>query len=185
MRSRFIPAACVAVGVTIACSQTDAGVTTSVKARFASDETLKARNINVETKDHIVTLTGEVQSEQEQSRALEIARQTNGVVDVVDNITIAGEPQAAPTSGRVGETGAETGGRVVLDPGITADVKARLLADSTVKGLKIDVDTQERVVTLKGTVDTQTQKDHALEIARSVDNVSRVEDKLAVRDPSR
>ena len=73
----------------------------------------------------------------------------------------------------------------MLDPGITGDVKARLLADSTVKGLKIDVDTQDRVVTLKGAVDTQTQKDHALEIARSVDNVSRVEDKLAVRNPSR
>jgi osmotically-inducible protein OsmY len=65
------------------------------------------------------------------------------------------------TAGRIGEAGAETAGRVVLDPGITADVKSRLLADSTVKNLKIDVETKDPVVTLSGTVETQTQKDHA------------------------
>lgn len=72
-----------------------------------------------------------------------------------------------------------------LDPGLTAEVKTRLLTDSTVSGLKIDVDTRDRVVTLTGTVSSQTEKQRALDIARRVDNVVRVEDKLTVDRESR
>jgi hyperosmotically inducible periplasmic protein len=186
MKFQYLAPLYAAIALTIACSQTDAGLTASVKTRLGTDESVKARNINVDTRDHVVTLTGQVQTAEEQVTALEIARRTDGVVDVVDHLTVASrELQAAPTSGRVGEGGPATAGRVVLDPGITADVKSRLLADSTVKNLNIDVNTKDRVVTLSGTVETQTQKDQALEVARSVDNVARVENKLIVRKPSR
>jgi hyperosmotically inducible protein len=179
-------AVCAALSILIACSQTDSSVTASVKARLASDSTVKARNLNVETKDHIVTLSGQVETTQEQSRALDVARKISGVVDVVDNLTvISREPNTAPTSGRVNEGVPESGGRVVLDPGISGDVKSRLVADSTLKSLKIDVETRDRVVTLSGMVDTQTQRDHAIEVARSVDHVAHVEDRLTVRNPSR
>ncbi len=179
-------AVCAALSLSIACSQTDSGVTARVKANLASDSTVKARNLNVETKDHIVTLSGHVDTTREQSRALDVARKTSGVADVVDHLTVASaDAGTAPTSGRVNERVPESGGRVVLDPGISGDVKSRLVADSTLKNLKIDVETRDRVVTLTGTVDTQTQRDHAIEVARSVDNVARVEDKLTVRNPSR
>jgi hyperosmotically inducible periplasmic protein len=167
--------------LTIACAQTDTGVTASVKSRLATDDMVKGRNIQVDTKDHVVTLTGQVQTEQEQRKAIEIARGTSGVVDVVDDLAVmtdVGEEQTAATSGRLADTG---GGDIDLDPGITADVKSRLLSDSTVKNLKIEVDTEGRVVTLKGRVDNEAQKTRALGIARSVDNVARVEDKLTVR----
>jgi hyperosmotically inducible protein len=185
MRCHAIAVAVGVVALTIACAQTDAGVTANVKSRLAVDDMVKGRNINVETKDHVVTLTGQVQTQAEQAKAIEIARKTSGVVDVVDDLAVmtdVGEEQAAPTSGRLGDTGSAGEGRVVLDPGITADVKSRLLADATVKDLNIDVETQDRVVTLKGTVDNESQKTRALEIARSVDNVARVEDKLSIRD---
>jgi hyperosmotically inducible protein len=186
MKFRSNAAACVALALSVACSETDSGVTASVKSRLAADSTMKARNINVETKDHIVTLSGQVDSTQEQARALELARKTGGVVDVVDNLTVASaESNTAPTSGRVGDRSADRSGRVVLDPGISGDVRSRLLADSALKNLKIDVETRDRVVTLTGTVDTQTQKDHAIEVARSVDNVAHVEDRMTVRNPSR
>ena len=185
MRCHSIAVAVGVVALTIACAQTDTGVTASVKSRLATDDMVKGRNINVETKDHVVTLTGQVQTQAEQVKAIEIARKTSGVVDVVDDLAVmtdVGEEQAAPTSGRLGDTGNAGGGRVVLDPGITADVKSRLLADAAVKDLKIEVETEDRVVTMKGTVDNEAQKTRALEIARSVDNVARVEDKLSVRN---
>jgi hyperosmotically inducible protein len=166
---------------TTACAQSDAGITTSVKSQLAADDLVKARNIDVDTNDRVVTLTGNVQSEQEQAKAIQIARGTDGVVDVVNRLSIApaAAPEGAPTTGRFGETPG-TIDRVNVDPGLTAEIKTRLLADPVVSGLKINVDTKDRVVTLTGTVSTQAEKARALEIARGVENVVRVEDKLSV-----
>jgi hyperosmotically inducible protein len=169
------------IAFTSACAQSDIGITTSVKTQLATNDVVKARNINVDTRDRVVTLTGNVQSQQEETKALEIARATRGVVDVVDKLSVApaAEPQAAPTTGRFGETPGAAD-RPNLDPGLTVEIKTRLLADPTVSGLRINVDTQDRVVTLTGTVSSQTEKERALEIARGVENVVRVEDKLTV-----
>ena len=52
---------------------------------------MKARQINVDTKDKVVTLTGEVKTQAEESRALQIARDTKGVVNVVDQISVVPE----------------------------------------------------------------------------------------------
>ena len=46
---------------------------------------------NVDTADQVVTLTGEVRSEAEESRALQIARDTSGVRDVIDQINVVPE----------------------------------------------------------------------------------------------
>lgn len=173
-----------ALSFTTACAESDAGITTSVKARLVADETVKARNINVDTKNRIVTLTGNVQSQQEKAKAVEVARATRGVADVVDSLSIVPESQTAPTTGRFGETPG-TIDRPNIDPGLTAEIKTRLLADPTVSGLKINVDTKDRVVTLTGTVTSQAEKTRALNIARGVENVVRVEDHLTVRESSR
>jgi hyperosmotically inducible protein len=168
----------------LGCSQTDSGVTTSVKTRLMADELVKARNINVDTRDHVVTLTGTVQSAAEEAKALQIARSTSGVTDVVDNIVIApsNEPGAAPTTGSAGDTSIGTAAaEAVTDAGITTKVKSRLLADPDVSGLRIDVDTRDGVVTLTGTVNSAAEKTHALDLAGKVENVKRVEDKLTVR----
>jgi osmotically-inducible protein OsmY len=47
------------------------------------------------------------------------------------------------------------------------------------------VDTKDRVVTLTGAVSSQGEKARAIEIARGVESVVRVEDKLTIREPSR
>ena len=63
----------------VGCAQSDAGLTTKVKSELVADDLVKARQINVDTKDKVVTLTGEVRTAEEESRALEIARKTEGV----------------------------------------------------------------------------------------------------------
>ena len=167
----------------IGCSQTDSGVTTSVKTQLMADELVKARSINVDTRNHVVTLTGTVQSAAEEAKALQIARSTRGVTDVVDNIVIApsSEPGAAPTTGSAGDTPTGGAAEAVTDAGITTKVKSKLLADPDVSGLRIDVDTRDGVVTLTGTVNSAAEKTHALDLAGKVENVKRVEDKLTVR----
>ena len=183
---RYVVAAMV-VGsfvLSAACAQTDAGVTTKIKTQFATDDLVKARDINIDTKEGVVTLTGIVESEQEEAKALQIARATTGVSQVVDNISVAvppGEPNASPTTGRVGEPESST--RIGGDAGVTAEIKTRLLADPMVRGLAIDVDTRDQVVTLSGTAKNEAEKMRAVEIARGVQNVQRVEDRITVGKP--
>ena len=125
----------------------------------------------------MVTLTGTVQSPIEESRAIEIARDTKGVADVIDKMSVAsGEPGATPTTGLTSPAPGVSS--AVGDTTITNDVRARLLADSDMSGQKIDVDTHDRVVTLSGTVATLEQKSKAVELAGKAENVLRVEDNL-------
>src|SRR5438034_687275 len=65
--------------------------------------------------------------------------------------------------------------------GLHAEVKSKLLADSDVSGLRIDVDTRERIVTLTGSVGSAAEKARAIELAGKTDNVIRVEDRLTLR----
>jgi hyperosmotically inducible protein len=96
MRFRLLIGACAVALAATGCANSDTGITTSVKSKLVADDLVKAREINVDTKDQVVTLTGEVQSSAEETRALQIARNTDGVRDVIDQISIA-PPQA--TSG--------------------------------------------------------------------------------------
>ena len=76
--------------VASACAETDAGVTTKVKAQLAADEMVKAYKVNVDTREHVVTLTGEVENLAAKEQAVRIARNTEGVRDVVDDLKIVG-----------------------------------------------------------------------------------------------
>lgn len=66
----------------------DAAVTTKVKAAILAEPGLKSLQINVDTKDAVVTLEGTVDSESLKQRAVQIANSTNGVRQVVDKLTV-------------------------------------------------------------------------------------------------
>jgi hyperosmotically inducible protein len=67
---------------------TDGWITSRVSARFVNEDTLKDSNINVDTNDHIVTLKGTVVTSAGRARAGVVARQTEGVRRVVNNLTV-------------------------------------------------------------------------------------------------
>lgn len=60
------------------------------------------------------------------------------------------------------------------DAWITGKVKAQLLADADIKGLKIDVDTDANVVTLTGSVENEAQRAAAIRIATATEGVKKV-----------
>ena len=94
---------CSAAGLvmTVACAQTDPGITTAVKTKLAADDTVKAYQIDVDTANGVVTLTGIVEAPAAKEQAVIIARGTDGVKDVVDRITV--NQAAATTPEHVGE----------------------------------------------------------------------------------
>jgi hyperosmotically inducible periplasmic protein len=94
MRFRTLIGTCAVAALTVGCAQTDTGITTNVKNKLIADDLVKARQINVDTQDKVVTLTGQVNTAEEESRALQIARATTGVRDVIDQIDIVA-PQAS------------------------------------------------------------------------------------------
>ena len=81
---------------TVACGQTDAGITTAVKSKLAADDTVKAYQVDVDTNNKVVTLRGDVETAAQKEHAVTIARNTDGVTDVIDQLRI--NPTAA-TSG--------------------------------------------------------------------------------------
>jgi osmotically-inducible protein OsmY len=70
--------------------------------------------------------------------------------------------------------------RNVADSAITARVKSRLAADTDAGALKIDVDTNGGVVTLTGTVPSQSEKTQAEQIAGNTEGVARVINNITV-----
>ena len=93
--------------MTVACAETDPGITTAVKAKLAADDTVKAYQIDVDTANHVVTLTGIVETPAAEAAAIAIARQTDGVTDVVDRITV--NAAAATSPDNLGDRARETG----------------------------------------------------------------------------
>ena len=73
----------------IGCSKSDASITEQVRNRLAVDETTKASRIDVTTANQIVTLAGTVESAATKSKALELARATAGVRDVIDTLEVS------------------------------------------------------------------------------------------------
>ncbi len=213
---------------TVACAQTDAGITTNVKTKMAADDTVKAYQINVDTANGVVTMTGTVDNPAAKMQAATIARNTDCLRDVVDRIEVneaaatAGhsadlsdrlENKAENAGAELKQEGREIGhdikdgaekvgseikdgsakvgnaikddsakaGRVVGDAAITSAVKAKFLADTPVKGLQIDVDTNNGMVTLNGTVSSRAEMDRAMQLARDTEGVKSVKNNLKMR----
>jgi osmotically-inducible protein OsmY len=187
---------------TMACAESDPGITTAVKGKLAADDTVKSYRIDVDTADRVVTLTGAVDTAAAKTRAVELARTTDGVRDVVDQLTVT--PGATPTTGvddplqregreaardadaktdeaqrKAGDT-TDTIGSAAADATLTTKVKTKFLADDRVSGLKIDVDSKNGVVTLTGTVRTAAEKTAALALAKETDGVKTVVDRLKI-----
>jgi hyperosmotically inducible protein len=110
--------------VTVGCAQTDAGITTNVETRIAAAADVSASQVEVDTRNGVVTLTGVVETQAAKDEALAIARGTDGVRDVIDQV-------------RVGETAATSG--VDGDVGLDID-----LPDLDVPDVDVDVNDNDR-----------------------------------------
>ena len=70
------------------------------------------------------------------------------------------------------------------DTKITAEVKAKILAEPGLKVLMIDVDTKDGQVTLTGSADSAANVERAKQIASNVQGVKSVDNRLAVSSKS-
>ena len=66
----------------------EGALTAKIKSKMALDDTVKALSIDVDTKGTVVTLSGTVSSEAVRAKAVQLARETEGVTAVNDRLVI-------------------------------------------------------------------------------------------------
>jgi hyperosmotically inducible protein len=89
-----VMAGCAGAGTKTGEFVDDAAITSKVKTAFATDKTVSAMQVNVDTNKGNVRLSGFVDSEAEKRRAEEIARSVAGVRSVTNALTVQSASRA-------------------------------------------------------------------------------------------
>lgn len=152
----------------------DAILTAKVKTALALSKSASAFAVDVDSEDGSVTLTGVLPSREAKAAILEIARDTEGVADVVDRLTVdpdaTPEPQQEELQRRLSELEVETA------------VYERLLQSDEVDARSIRISVEGRVVRLQGSVPDSLQKERAEDLVASVAGVENVRNELEIAD---
>jgi hyperosmotically inducible protein len=147
---------------------TDAWITMKIHSQFVPEKALEGSEIDVDTRNGVVTLSGTVPTEAGRSRAIGIAKTTEGVKSVVDK-------QLRVATGAVG-----TSGGMTSDGWIKSKIYAQFFTDSALEDSDIDVDVAKGMVTLNGIVRTEAGRSRAVALAKATDGVKGVKDALKV-----
>ena len=142
-------------------------------------DSLKANNLDAvkvrEDRDKgVVTLSGNLPSDQLKMRAEDIGKQNAGGMIVADEIGV--RPQ--------GEESAANKIDKNLDKGIEDNYRAAITANG-LDNQHIHYDVKNGVITLKGDVDTFRERDAAEKVAASVPNVTQVVNELQMKNAGR
>jgi osmotically-inducible protein OsmY len=113
----------------------------------------------------------------ETKRGAEVAaRETKKGVETAADKTAEGVGVAA----RETKNAAKKTGEVASDSWITTKVKAKFVGEEPLKHSHITVSTNDKVVTLTGTVASEAGRAHAISIVKATDGVKDVGDKLTI-----
>jgi len=148
-------------------SVADSAITAIVKSKLAVDNETSSADINVDTKGGVVTLTGVVATQANKEQAERIARNTEGVTRVINNITVEMD----------GEHAGAGAGMSTSDLAILSKIKTRYIAED-VTGAKVEV--RDGVVTLTGNVENAQTKARAESIAGATSGVKSVNNMIEV-----
>ena len=195
-----------AATTTTAPSAQDKAISDRIARRIAEEPGLKADAVKVKVENGVVTLSGMVANEADRGRAERLAH-VEGVSKVVNDLKTHDDAKSGVkgTAGTVADKtkeGAETvadktkegaekvgektkeglskTGEVITDTWITSRISSKFINEDLLHDSNIDVDTKDHVVTLNGTVLTAAGRRRAVAIAKEVEGVHRVVDKMTI-----
>ena len=99
-----------------------------------------------------------------------------------ENATMDKAQSGLESAGQKVDSSMNKVGNFMDDSSITAKVKAALVDHESIKSTDISIKTDQKVVTLSGFVESQAQAEEAVKVAKGVEGVTSVSDKLHVRD---
>ena len=168
---------------------TDSWITMKVHSQFVPDDALEGSDIDVDTKNGVVTLNGTVASAAGRTRAVAIAKATDGVSNVVDRLRVGAavaDASAAAKRTRAARPDEEakevagTTGRAVTDGWIKSKIYSQYITEDALDDSDIDIDITKGAVTLNGAVRTEAGRTRAQAIAKATDGVKSVSNNLKV-----
>lgn len=157
-------AGCSSSMVPQATQHEDSGITSVIESSLQANDKVKAKQVEVQTREGVVFLTGVVDTEEARREAGRVAWRTEGVDGVENELTV----------------GERTVGSWIDDVTISSKVKSKLIASSEIKSGDIDVSSSQGVVTLIGRVGSKEMKSDAERIARGTQGVKDVVNELSV-----
>ena len=160
----------------------DAWIDGKAEATLLFNGNLNSFDINTDVQNGKVVLTGKVENSVDKKLAEELVANIDGVTDVDNQLTIVADKDYDDDMD-ADDQDDESAMSELTDAKIATVIKTRLLMDSDISGFDIDVDVEDGNVTLTGTVDSDAERDLAVEIAKNASDVKDVEDNLKVVEP--
>jgi hyperosmotically inducible protein len=161
----------VAAGTLAGCSGTAASPDVSESIRKSLDRAgFKDVSVSQDREKGVVTLGGQVGSENEKAQAESLAKSLAGAQVVADQIAVI--PKGVEKEAKAVNSD--------LDEGIEKNLDAALIQNRMHGNVKYEV--KSGVVTLTGEVNSQYKRDHAEQVATRVPNVKQVVNDLQVKN---
>jgi len=132
--------------------------------------------IDTDIENGVAVLTGEVNNETQKELAGEIAQNIEGITKVKNNLTVDQNYQHTDSE----NADEKSFSRAWHDMTVTAGLKMEIAAHDELEATSINVSTDNGVVTLKGKVKNDAERDLAVEMAKGYDKVVEVKDELVV-----
>jgi len=142
----------------------DSAISAKVEAKLAGDPDINPFNIDVDTNEGVVTLSGAVEKDFARDEAERLAETTEGVRDVINDVTVRNR----------------TLEERVDDAWIVTKIKSKHTADPELNPFNISVDCKDGVVTLSGRVESKSDSKEAEKLARDTKGVRSVKNRLKV-----
>jgi osmotically-inducible protein OsmY len=167
---------------------TDSDLERAISNRFANDPQLADLKADADIDKNEVTLSGTVATQDYRTRALDLAKAAAPNVVINDKIDVKPrevsraeytEDMARQTRGQA-EAAGDKIGKSIDDAWLHSKIKTKLLTGSGTEGFKVNVDVQDKVVTLRGKVDSLEAKQRAEQIVRDTEGVARIVNRLTV-----
>lgn len=157
----------------------DAWLHGKLESALLFNEHLNSFAIDTDVRQGTAYLKGVVESDIDKDLAGEIAASIDGVSDVRNELVV---DKDKATMAMDDDDVRDRKGfkKSVLDATLTARVKTKLLLNSNTEGTDIDVDSSDGVVTLSGSVDSDQERDLAVQIAKNTEGTMSVNDNLAI-----
>lgn len=152
----------------------DAATTSKVKTALLLSKHVSAFDIKTTTTRGVVSLTGEVPSEETRRLAGAIAQDTSGVAQVQNDLVVNPGAGRNPAMANLGDR--------IADLEVKTIVIDRLARAPELKDKRLTVQVAKQVVTLEGTVDSPAQKRAAEDIAIQAPGVQNLVSQLTVAD---
>jgi osmotically-inducible protein OsmY len=151
----------------------DRAVTAAVRSRMLGSGEFKGLKIGISTVNNVVTLFGVVPTDAHVESMIGIASNTKGVDEVVNQLTVRTKDDAYDAVRGTGQQ--------ISDEWLESRVATAIMLNRHLKLRELDIEVDDGICMLSGTVDSEEKRVLAEQVASNVQGVSEVRNTITVR----